>query len=95
MNTTQLMSRRFVVGMGPRLTAPVRFSSTAMKPKDRTFMRAIFTTGTVVTAGGVLYGAARSGSRVGTRYTKKNSSLDSSKWFLEGADVNKWLSGKS
>jgi hypothetical protein len=58
MNTTQLMSRRFVVGMGPRLTAPVRFSSTAMKPKDRTFMRAIFTTGTVVTAGGVLYGVS-------------------------------------
>lgn len=55
MNTTQLISRRFVVGMGPRLTAPVRFSSTMMKPKDRTLMRAVFTTGTVVTAGGVLF----------------------------------------
>jgi len=26
-----------------------------MKPKERTFMRAVFTTGTVVTATGVLY----------------------------------------
>jgi len=55
MNTAQLASRRFVAGMGPRLTAPVRYSSTSMKPKERTFMRAVFTTGTVVTATGVLY----------------------------------------
>ncbi|KEF51145.1 uncharacterized protein A1O9_12759 [Exophiala aquamarina CBS 119918] len=95
MNTAPLISRRFVVGMGPRLTAPVRYSSTAMKPRERTFMRAVFTTGTVVTATGVLYAATRSGGRVGTRYAKKNSSLDSSKWFLEGADVNKWLVGKA
>lgn len=28
------------------------------------------------------------------RYSKKNANLDSSKWFLEGADVTKWLEGK-
>lgn len=58
MNATQIISRRFVVGMGPRLTAPVRHSSTAMKPKEKTVMRAIFTGGSVVTAGGVLFGVS-------------------------------------
>ena len=58
MNATQVISRRFVVGMGPRLTAPVQHSSTAMKPKERTLMRAVFTGGTVVTATGVLYGVS-------------------------------------
>ena len=55
MNATQQVSRRFVVGMGPRLTTPVRYSSTATAPKDKSFMRACFTTGTLVTAGGVTF----------------------------------------
>jgi len=51
-------------------------------------MNSVFTVGTIGTAGGVAYGASRSGGRVDTRYSKKNSTLDSSKWFAEGSDVN-------
>ncbi|RVX71947.1 hypothetical protein B0A52_04346 [Exophiala mesophila] len=94
MNAAQTITRRMVTVMGPRLTAPVRHSSTSMTPKDRKNMRMVFTAGTAATLSGVAFAAARSGNRVGTRYQKKNLSLDSSKWFLEGADVNKWLAPK-
>ena len=55
MNATQTVARRMVTGMGPRLTAPVRYSSTSLAPRDRTAMRVVFTTGTLVTIGGVAY----------------------------------------
>jgi len=51
-------------------------------------MQSVFTVGTLATAGVVAYGATRSGGRVDTRYSKKNSSLDSSKWFAESSDIN-------
>ncbi|EXJ77430.1 hypothetical protein A1O3_09656 [Capronia epimyces CBS 606.96] len=94
----QLTSRRFASAMGPRLTNPARFSSTVtghqMSPKDRQLMHGVFTAATVATVGGVTYAATRSGSRVNNRFSKRDSSLDSSKWFLEGADVNKWLANQ-
>jgi len=91
--TRQILSRR-VVSMGPRLTTPVRFASSSpiaahsgkMTKHERGVMRGIFTAATLATATGVLYAAARSGSRQNARFAKKNASLDSSKWFLEGAD---------
>ncbi|KIX08069.1 uncharacterized protein Z518_02724 [Rhinocladiella mackenziei CBS 650.93] len=38
--------------------------------------------------------AARSGHRMNNRFTKRNANLDSSKWFLEGADVSKYVDSK-
>jgi len=57
-------------------------------------MYGVFGVCTAATAGAVTYGAAKSGGRMNNRYSKKNSSLDSSKWFLEGADVNNMLGHK-
>jgi len=51
-------------------------------------MSGVFLVATVATAGAVTYAASRSGGRMNNRYSKKNSSLDSSKWFAEGTDVN-------
>jgi hypothetical protein len=38
--------------------------------------------------------ATRSGGRVNHRYSQKNATLDSSKWFGEGADVRNVLGAK-
>ncbi|EXJ59226.1 hypothetical protein A1O7_06658 [Cladophialophora yegresii CBS 114405] len=94
----QVISRRVVSGMGPRLTTPARYASTSVEhqglaPHDRQLMRSVFTAGTVAVAGGVAYGAARSGGRVGNRFMKRNSTLDSSKWFAEGSDTSRLFSG--
>ncbi|KIX95347.1 uncharacterized protein Z520_08864 [Fonsecaea multimorphosa CBS 102226] len=93
----QIISRRSVMAMGPRLTSPARYASTAaghsahssMSPKDRQFMRGIFTVATVGTTGAVAYGATRSGGRVNNRYVKRNGTLDSTKWFSEGAEYHR------
>ncbi|OQV04344.1 hypothetical protein CLAIMM_09240 [Cladophialophora immunda] len=98
----QIISRRFVTAMGPRLTSPARYASTAvghsahpsMTPKDRQFMRGIFTVATVGTAGAVAYGAARSGGRMNSRFVKRNSTLDSTKWFSESSEYNQTLGSK-
>ncbi|KAL2429243.1 hypothetical protein ABEF95_000612 [Exophiala dermatitidis] len=99
----QLIARRMALTTGPRLTTPmVRYASTAaahssksMAPKDRQLMHGVFTAATAATIGGVTYAATRSGSRVNNRFSKKNSNLDSSKWFLEGTDVDKFLANQS
>lgn len=67
MNAAQTITRRMVTGMGPRLTAPVRHSSTAMTPKDRKAMRMIFTTGTLATVSGVAFGVSVVDTRAKTR----------------------------
>ncbi|EXJ82074.1 hypothetical protein A1O1_08143 [Capronia coronata CBS 617.96] len=95
----QLTSRRLVTALGPRLSTPAaRYSSTVtghqMTPKDRSMMHSVFGAATVATIGGVTYAAARSGSRVNRRFSQRDSSLDSSKWFTEGADVNNLLAKK-
>jgi len=54
-------------------------------------MHSVFTIGSVATVGGVFYAAARSSTSMNNRYSQKNASLDSSKWFLEGADVSKLI----
>ncbi|OAG37013.1 hypothetical protein AYO21_08764 [Fonsecaea monophora] len=115
----QIISRRSVMAMGPRLTSPARYASTAvshqahpsMSPKDRQFMRGIFTVATVGTAGAVAYGsvfllprvkankdvplqAARSGGRMANRFSKRNSTLDSTKWFAESSEYNRTLGNK-
>ncbi|ETI21818.1 hypothetical protein G647_05887 [Cladophialophora carrionii CBS 160.54] len=95
----QVISRRFVSGMGPRLTTPARYASTSVEhhglsPQDKKLMRSVFTAGTLAVAGGVAYGAARSGGRVGNRFMKRNSTLDSSKWFAEGSDTSRFFGSK-
>ncbi|KAJ9639308.1 hypothetical protein H2204_003919 [Knufia peltigerae] len=91
MNAAQVLTRRMVT-MGPRLTTPVRYSSSAishsgrMTKGERGMMRSIFGACTLATATGVLYAAARSGGRQNARFARKRSSLDSTKWFAEGAD---------
>ncbi|KIW67825.1 hypothetical protein PV04_07051 [Phialophora macrospora] len=96
----QAISRRFVTGMGPRLTTPARFASTsaehhAVSPHDRKVMRSVFTAGSLAVAGGVAYGAARSGGRVGNRFMKRNSTLDKSKWFSESSELNRFFGSKN
>ncbi|KIW91228.1 uncharacterized protein Z519_08124 [Cladophialophora bantiana CBS 173.52] len=99
----QIISRRSVMAMGPRLTSPARYASTAvphhsshssMSPKDRQFMRGIFTVATIATAGAVAYGASKSGGRMNSRFVKRNSTLDSNKWFSESQDYNTMLGSK-
>ncbi|KAJ9607657.1 hypothetical protein H2200_007735 [Cladophialophora chaetospira] len=94
----QIISRRFV-SAGPRLTGPARYASThavhhGPSPQDSSVMRGVFTAGTMAVGGGVVYGATRSGGRIGNRYSKKNSTLDSSKWFAEGSDINHFFGSK-
>ncbi|KAI1616216.1 hypothetical protein EDD36DRAFT_492741 [Exophiala viscosa] len=88
----QIISRR-AMSLTPRLGTSARFASThahpSMSKHDQGVMRSILTAATVATASGVAYAAARSGGRVGGRYAQKNSSLDSSKWFMEGAEGSK------
>ncbi|OCT52278.1 hypothetical protein CLCR_09286 [Cladophialophora carrionii] len=109
----QVISRRFVSGMGPRLATPARYASTSVEhhglsPQDKKLMRSVFTAGTLAVATGVAYGmsraeksktnplsqAARSGGRVGNRFMKRNSTLDSSKWFAEGSDTSRFFGSK-
>ncbi|OAP61048.1 hypothetical protein AYL99_06052 [Fonsecaea erecta] len=95
----QIISRRSVMAMGPRLTAPARYASThtahpSMSPKDRQFMRGVFTVATVGTGGAVAYGAARSGGRMNKRFLKRNSTLDSNKWFAESSEYSSMLGRK-
>jgi len=96
MNATRQLITRRAIAMGPRLTTPARYSSTSaqLSKHDRSLMHSVFTIGSMATVGGVFYAAARSGNRMNTRYSKKNASLDSSKWFLEGADVSKFMESK-
>lgn len=60
MNAAQVLTRRMVT-MGPRLTTPVRYSSSAishsgrMTKGERGMMRSIFGACTLATATGVLY----------------------------------------
>jgi len=96
----QLVTRRLAT-MGPRVTTPAsRYASThahhagQLSPRDRHLMQGIFTAATVATAGGVAYAAARSGTRMNNRFVSRDSKLDKSKWFNEGADVNTMLGGK-
>jgi hypothetical protein len=59
----QVFSRRFVSGMGPRLTTPARYASTnaghqGVSPQDKKLMRGVFTAGTLAVAGGVAFGVS-------------------------------------
>ncbi|KAK6380898.1 hypothetical protein LTS17_005099 [Exophiala oligosperma] len=106
MNAAQVLTRRMVT-MGPRLTTPVRYSSSAishsgrMTKGERGMMRSIFGACTLATATGVLYAVsvldlvlemlpidvtASSSESQNARFARKRSSLDSTKWFAEGAD---------
>jgi len=93
MNATRQLITRRAVAMGSRLSIPARYSSTSaqLSKHDRSMMHSVFTIGSVATVGGVFYAAARSGNSMNNRYSQKNASLDSSKWFLEGADVSKLI----
>lgn len=57
MNATRQLITRRAMAMGPRLTTPVRYSSSSanLSKHDRSLMHGIFTAATVATVGGVFY----------------------------------------
>jgi hypothetical protein len=57
--TCQLVTRRLGSSIRPRIAASVRQAhSSALTKQDKSLMRTVFTTGTIVMLGGVAYGVS-------------------------------------